>query len=427
MGVIKELRHYAINCKKVIEDDEPEPVDLSGLVPKNWLVNYDELELTTLRASYPDGRTCQGGCTDGEYIYRALISSNSEATTLEKIDINTGEVILSNTSVSYTHANDMTYCSKDGYLYIAHGSENNTKVSKVNRISLELVETFTIGSGIWSIAYNEVDDLWIVGISGGYYFTIYDSNWSLVYRLRPANAPVGYVKQSICCDDNYIYGIYWDSINKGGIINVITWNGMFVKRYRVPVSYEVEFIDKVDNTFIIGAYDGRDDNDIRNNSIYKADFDMYPDVEGNSLRPSDIEGGINHLERLPDGTQVCLFRGNANNGYIPIVSSKIQLTAFRSIKVVAVGTNQFTTDWFRGGLCRISETNLVDAVDSSQLYYREMMLEWDADNSRFKVLNNLTQRQYVDTDGTVKWLKEEISQGNTTQEFLYISQIWGIV
>ncbi len=427
-GVIKALRHYAIPPKKQAGICEDEEVDLSGLIPKTWLPNYDELEHTILKPSTADGLTCQGGCTDGEYLYRALIDNNDGLTRLEKLDLNTGEVILTVTNYSYTHANDMCYCSKDGYLYIAHGSENNTTISKVNRNTLNRVESFTIGSGIWSIAFNEVDDLFIVGISGGYYFTVYDFKWSLVYRLKPENVPSGYVKQSIHCDDNYIYGLYFDTINRGGIVNVCTWNGMFVKRLSINSSYEPEFIAVLDNFIYVGMYEGRDDNNIKHNSIIKAEFDLYKDVEGNTLRPTDVEGGIRALQRLPEGTPVCLWRGESYVDDMKIFSSKVTPNAFRSIKFVSVGSNQFVTEWFKGGGIRLTEVNVPDNVADTQHYTRECFMRYDSENNKFTIEHNIIHRYRLKDDGVLEIIKEDIKLGNTTlNDFIYVQQIWGIV
>lgn len=429
-GVIKALRHYAIPPKNQagVCCDGEENVDLSGLVPKTWLPNYDELIHTELLSSQPDGLTCQGGCTDGEYLYRALINSNDDLTRLEKLDLNTGQVILTVTNHSYTHANDMCYCSKDGYLYIAHGSENNNKISRVNRNTLEYVDTITIGSGIWSIAYNEVDDLFIVGISGSYYFTVYNYDWQLIYRLKPENVPSGYVKQSIHCDDNYIYGVYFDTINRGGIVNVCTWNGMFVKRYAVNSSYEPEFIAIVDNIIYIGMYEGRDDNDIKHNSIIRAEYDLYKDVTGQTLRPTDVEGGIRSLQRLPEGTHVCIWRGESTTSDMKIFSSKVTPNAFRSLKFVAVGSNQFTTEWFKGGGIRLTEVNVPDNTGDTQHYTRECFMRYDTDNNKFTVEHNIIHRYRLKDDGVLEIIKEDIVDGSTTlNDFIYVQQIWGIV
>lgn len=426
MGAIKELNHYSIPKASSPTCCNSNETDTSHLLPKNWLPNYETLEVEVLRPSFADGLTCQGGTTDGQYLYRALINTNDDLTTLQKIDINTGAIILSKTKRSYTHANDMTYCSKDGYLYIAHGSENNTLISKVDRATLEYVESFTIGSGIWSIAYNEVDDIWVVGVSGGYYFTVYNNKWELIYRLSPENKPTGYVKQSIHCDDNYIYGFYYDSINGGGIVNVVTYNGMFVKRYRIDLDYEPEFLAVVGDTMYLGFYEGRT-NEVKYNSIYKAKFDFYKDQTANSMRPTDVEGGLGKLVRLPAGTQVCLWRGESKSNSIKIFSNKVTPTAFRYLKFVSVGSNQFVTDWFKGGRVRISETNMNDDAGNTLIYFREMLLIYNADTNSFDVEINITHKEAFNEDGTVTVLKEDIKDSATTQEFIYVSQVWGIV
>lgn len=426
MGAIKEIKHWAIpeDCCGL---HQPEEETNGDYVPKDWLLNYSELKLSTLRESYADGRTCQGGCTDGEYIYRALIDVNSELTTLQKIDKNTGAIVMSVTETSYTHANDMCYCSKDGYLYIAHGSENNTLISRVNRNTLKEVDRFTIDSGIWSIAYNAEDDVFITGISGGYYFTVFTYNWEMIYRLRPHEAPYGYVKQSITCDANYIYAGYYRGDGKGSLIYIFTWNGMFIKRFIIPADRnELEFVDRIGNIFYIGFYDGRDTAMVRHNHIATAMFDIYEGVTGSTLRPTDVEGGLNALQRLPDGSEVCVWRGSARSGTLQC-QNKITRNAFRYYKIVGVGHNQFTRDWFKGGRCKITETNLDDAVGELNIDYKECILEYDLATNSFTFVTNVTQKHYINAEGTITTAKGSLTNNPNDLTIIEITQIWGIV
>ena len=425
MGAIKEIKHWAIPSQCCgLEDPEENPK--GDYVPKSWLLNYSELKLETIKPSYADGKTCQGGCTDGTYLYRALINTNADLTTIQKVEIHTGQVIRSVTETSYTHANDMCYCSKDGYIYIAHGSENNTVISRVNRETLKEVNRFTISSGIWSIAYNAEDDLFICGISGGYYFTVFTYNWEFVYRLRPADAPYGYVKQSITCDSNYIYAGYYRGDGVGSMIYVFTWNGMFVHRFIINSESELEFVDRIGNTFYIGFYDGRDGSDIRHNSISKATFDLYKGVTGVTLRPTDVEGGINTLQRLPDGTEVCVWRGSAFNGRMSCIP-KITRNAFRYYKVVCVGHNQFTSNWFKGGNCKVTEFNADDIRTSFNLDFKEAILSYDLDTNSFNFESNVTHKMYINAEGTLTHAKADNTVNPEGLELIEVTQIWGIV
>lgn len=426
MGAIKEIKHWAIpECCCGLETTETAPT--GDYVPKDWLLNYSELKLETLKASSGDGRTCQGGCTDGDYIYRALIDVNSALTTLQKINKDTGEVVMSVTETSYTHANDMCYCAKDGYLYIAHGSENNTLVSRVNRTTLKEVDRITIPSGIWSIAYNAEDDVFIVGISGGYYFTVYTYDWEIVYRLRPHEAPYGYVKQSITCDSNYIYAGYYRGDGKGSMIYIFTWNGMFIKRFIIAAEeHELEFVDRIGDKFYIGFYDGRDNSNLRFNHIATGTFDIYEGASGSTLRPTDVEGGLNALQRLPDGSEVCVWRGSAKSGTLKC-QNKITRNAFRSYKIVAVGHNQFTSEWFKGGRCKVTEFNLDDAVGELNIDYKECIMEYDLETNSFTIVTNVTQKQYINAEGVITTAKGTLSNNPNDLSIIEITQIWGIV
>ena len=426
MGAIKEIKHWSMPSKCCGLEEPETMVDSDLYVPKTWLLNYSELKLETLRASQADGRTCQGGCTDGTYLYRALIDVNSALTTLQKVDKESGAILMSVTETSYTHANDMCYCSKDGYLYIAHGSENNTLISKVNRTTLREVERFNIPTGIWSIAYNAEDDLFIVGASGSYYFVVYTYDWSMVYRLRPKAEPVGYVKQSITCDKNYIYAGYYRGDGKGSLINVFTWNGMSVKNFIIDTEDELEFIDKIENKFYIGFYDGRDSADMRHNSISTAFFDLYEGVTSITLRPTDAEGGIDKLSRLPDGTEVCVYRGSAKNGVINCIP-KINSDAFRFYKVVGVGHNQFTTNWFKGGRCKLTEFNTDDTAGSLNIDFKEAILGYDKLTNTFTFESNVNHKMYINAEGVITHAKGDTNSNTNDLTLIEITQIWGIV
>lgn len=86
-------------------------------VLNNQITNNDyRTFLPLLYLPTPTGGNMQGGCTDGTYLYFAHVISDTTATYLYKINIETGQIAITQNSLVLNHANDM--CCYNGELYI---------------------------------------------------------------------------------------------------------------------------------------------------------------------------------------------------------------------------------------------------------------------------------------------------------------------
>lgn len=439
MGIIKPIKHYAIPPK--CQNDNtgcPFTNVVGGAMPKSWETRYDELELAEghlLKEEQTGGYTQQGGTTDGTYIYRALVEHDDQPTKLQKLDM-TGMLVLEKVNTSYGHANDMTYCEKDGLLYIAHSSSTSI-VYKVDPETLELVDTINIGPAIWGIAYNPVDELFVLGLVGSAFLSVYNYNFEFMYRIKMDNAFSGMVRQGLACTENYIfvsldnaYGTILDN-DKGSRIMVYTWNAMFIKSYHLAMN-EIEFTAVNGSELIIGTYEGRDETGtIKTCRLYKLPFDLYPEQTIITGRPTDVSGGLNNLQRLPEGTMVRLFNGTAKTGTIKLnVPARLHVDEdgpFRYLKIRFKGANQRVVDYFllnAGTLC-LSETDITAAVEDTTIRIREARLTFNVTTQSFTFEDNFIEEvKYDKSEDKIIVTKTKEEGANA---FIEIGDIWGVV
>lgn len=436
---ISKINHYAIpkSCNPTSSSCPLNNVDLSGLMVKAYENRYDEINLTEADIYMSDitgSYTPQGACTDGTYLYRAMVASDEALTRLQKIDLASGAVILDRTSISFGHANDMTFAK--GYLYIAHSSSTST-LYKVDPNTFELVETINLPLTIWGISYCPDNDLFILGGVGSGYLSVYYPDFKFMYRIKPVNPFYGLVRQGIHCDGNYIY-ISLDNAygtvlgnDMGSRIMVYTWNGIFVKSIYLPIK-EIEWAFELNGDMYIGTYEGRDDNDVKSGKVYKVAYDLYPGQTVLTGRPTEVSGGVNNLQRLPEGTPVRLWEGSLINGSITLDSKAHNVildedSPFRYIRFRFKGANQQVFDWYpsNNGVPCLREVDITDAQNDSNIRIREMRLSFNVPAQTFTVDSNFFEQILSDvSEGTITITKHRDA---TTASLIELSQIWGII
>lgn len=188
--------------------------------------------------------TAQGSCTDGRYAYFAVNNGN---TTLLKYNVNTWELVKKRKGVDLGHANDMTYNAKEDVIIVANNAPDYNIISFVDPDTLKVIKTKKIKFKIYSIAYNEKRDQYVVGISGTYDFAILDSNFKKIKKYEGYES--GYLRQGADCDDDYLYFV--QSGGGGNLIVIYNWSGELVDTVAVNHSYEIENIFHVENTIYI--------------------------------------------------------------------------------------------------------------------------------------------------------------------------------
>lgn len=432
--MINAIKHYAIP-PKCQNDNTGCPFMGNDYMPKAWEPRYDELKLdegNLLRNDITGAYTPQGGATDGTYIYRAMVSEDDQPTKLQKLDLQ-GNLVLEKTNTAYGHANDMTYCDKDNLLYIAHSSSTNI-IYKVDPDTLELVDTVNLGSTLWGIDYNPVDEIFVIGTVGSAYLSVYTYELKFMYRIKMENSYSGMVRQGVTCDENYIYvnldNAYGTVLGneQGSRIMVYTWNGMFIKSYHLAIK-EIEFAAVLGNELIIGTYEGRDAENVKSGKLYKVAFDFYPEQTVQTARPTDVSGGLNNLQRLPEGTPVRLWQGTANTGSFKLdVPARLVVNEdkpFRTLKFYFKGANQQIFEWkpMNTGTVSLREIDITEAVEDTTLRVREARLTYNPDTNTFTFGSN--QIQEIKHDFSED--KITFSKNPTGVEPIELSEVWGIV
>lgn len=438
---IKAIKHYAIPPK--CENDPPKTcpavtnLDLSHLQPKAWDPRNMELKLEDvykLREDTTGAYTPQGGCTDGTFIYRCMVASDEQPTKIQKIDLE-GTLILEATIDVLGHANDMTYCSKDKTLYVAHSSSTSV-VYKVNPETLRIVDTINVGPTIWGIDYNATDDLFVLGNVGGAYLSVYTYDFKFMYRIKMDNAFSGFVRQGITTTDNYIFvaldNAYGTILGNemGSSIMVYTWNGMYIKNIYLGIK-EIEFAAVLGNDLIIGTYEGRDADDIKHGNLFKVPFDMYPGQTVITGRPTDVSGGLNNMQRLPEGTPVRLWAGVVNSGSVKLnVPSRMDVNEdkpFRTLKFYFKGANQQIFEWkpMDTGTVALREIDITEAVEDTTIRIREARLTYSPSTKTFTFESNQLQEVKHDfSEDKITFTKDKVG---TLASLIELTEIWGIV
>ncbi len=202
-------------------------------------------------------KTMQGGCTDGKYLYMFMVNpGDTQKAYIHKIDIETMQGVALSEELATDHSNDGTYVSKTNEIYICHNAPNRTKVTIVDADTLAFKKTVTIPFQIFSIAYEETRDVFVLGLSGGQDFTVVDRETFTVRKdIIPSGTRftannTGYTTQGVECDENYIYFVQY----KQNVIMVYDWNGKFITQIKLDISgCEPENICLVDDIFYIGC------------------------------------------------------------------------------------------------------------------------------------------------------------------------------
>ena len=406
--------------------------ETSDDVPKAWLTKYTEIQLPSepLRSDTTGAYTPQGGCVDGPYIYRAMVKEDNEPAIIQKIRITDGSIVK---EITYTvgHANDMFV--QNDKLYILHSSSTNIVYEFT--LDLEFLAVSQSGPTRWGQAYNSTDNLYVIGTVGSAYFSVYYADGGFMYRIKPDNAYSGLVRQGIFCDDNYI-GVVLDNAygavlepEKGSRIMFYTWNGMFIKSVYIPIT-EIEWADFKEGKLYFGTYNGRDENNVKSGEIYVVPFDLYPEQTELTGRPTDVSGGLNNLQRLPEGTPVKLWEGTQSTGEVVLFSKETRLIVdedgpFRYLKFKYDGANACVGDWFptNGGTICLREFDITAAEQDSNIRFRELRMTYNETTQTFTLASNLIEQLFKDISEN----KIEITKQPEGLAGIKLRSIWGII
>lgn len=195
-------------------------------------------------AGFSKYATAQGSCTDGEYAYFAV---NNGSTTILKYNVKNFELEDKKSGISLGHANDMTYNPKTKQIIVANNAPDYNIISFVDPDTLSVTATKKIKQKIYSIAYNEKRDVYVVGLSGTYNFALLDNKFKLIKKYK--GTKTAYTRQGADCDDDYIY--FAQSGSGGNLLMIYDYSGNEVACVKLNKAYEIENVFHIDNQFFV--------------------------------------------------------------------------------------------------------------------------------------------------------------------------------
>ena len=198
-----------------------------------------------------DYHVAQGAATDGKYAYFALRQSGDGNAVICKYELATGERVAVSDPIYCGHANDMTYDSAKGLLYIAHGQSEGTILTLVDAGTLQVTkQTQGIPKGSGAITYSVSRD--IIAISqGGTTLHFLNPDFSLIRslsRIKP-----GYTAQGMGSDEDFIY--FPMSGSADNILDVYDWEGEHVGVITLPIKLESESMFWYGGNYYVNFYE----------------------------------------------------------------------------------------------------------------------------------------------------------------------------
>lgn len=217
------------------------------------------------RASSVDDRTrAQGMCTDGTYLYIAMLLGSGDNTG-RIIKLTTeGSIVLQNNIADVGHLNQLAYDPLSGYI-LAVGSASPI-VYRFNKDTLSLVDTLTLTNvqtalanksdktGFWAIAYVPEHDVWVIGNTACYAIT--NNDFSIIHRVVLQKTSGD--GQGLYPFGDVVYSSFWGG-NKD--FSVYDWHGRKIKDFNmsVPTYREFEGIAQIGGDFYtywnLGGYE----------------------------------------------------------------------------------------------------------------------------------------------------------------------------
>ena len=214
--------------------------------------------------------TVQGACTDGKYAYFAV---QSGFTVILKYDLKTWKLKKKASVWGLGHANDMAYNSKEDIIVVANNYAEDDCLTFLDPDTLEVTGTVVPKAKktakeikkeaeeknidekkvekykdlkVYSIAYDESRDKYVVGLSGTYDFALLDSKFKQTKKFK--GVKTNYTRQGCDCDSDYIYFTQSDGSNAVVIYN---YDGDQVDMISLGHTYEVENLFHVGKNYYL--------------------------------------------------------------------------------------------------------------------------------------------------------------------------------
>ena len=229
---------------------------------------YDQAELLLIKshmekdAGMSKYATVQGACTDGKYAYFAV---QEYSTVILKYDMSNWKLKKKATVSDLGHANDMTYNAKENVIVVANNNTVKDMLTLVDPDTLETKGTVEVKRdktakekqdktdtkdykvlNVYSVAYQEKEDRYVVGLSGTYNFAVLDAKFKQIKQYKGVDT--GNTRQGCDCDDDYIY-----FTRSGGdnIVVIYDYSGKYIDTVTINHSQEVENLFHVGKDFYL--------------------------------------------------------------------------------------------------------------------------------------------------------------------------------
>ena len=201
-------------------------------------------------ATDPDYRkmNMQGGGTNGKYGYFIMneCGSDNVRSIIHKVDLESWETVATARDFYFGHANDIAFDTVNNRMIVSHCGP---KISVFDPDTLELLEQTTVPTPHYALAYNKTRGIYVAGKSLCYDFALLDENFNQLGEFR---GEVGYTKQGIECDDDYIYVFH--SRKNANCLWIYDWCGALKARIDIDLPHESEHLFVHGDHFIAGFF-----------------------------------------------------------------------------------------------------------------------------------------------------------------------------
>ncbi|MBO4326491.1 MAG: hypothetical protein J5950_04405 [Clostridia bacterium] len=193
-------------------------------------------------------KIAQGAASDGVNAYFVMRQEENGDCIICKYSLKTKKLLKTSAPIHLFHGNDMTYDSKTGLLYVAHGSSEGKILTSVDPKTLTVAEqTIDIEKGSGAITYSAERDMFAISQGGKkLHFLDGELNWISSFD-RVDNT--GYTAQGMGSDEKYVY--FPMSSSDSNFIVVYDWEGNFVDQFLLDFAWESESMFWVNGTYYI--------------------------------------------------------------------------------------------------------------------------------------------------------------------------------
>ncbi len=198
---------------------------------------------------YSTYKTQQGCATDGTYAYFVMESSTLKKGSLWKVKLDDWSVVETAYGLGIDHGNDLTYNPNTNQLVAIHNKPNFYNISTIDPETMQVLETCTMPSKLYSVAYCPERDQYVFGISGSFDFFTTDADFNVTKLF--SGKDTGLVKQGGDCDENFIYFPQNDEGCTYNCLVVYDWEGNFVNQIKVSSFQEIESLFHVGDDWYI--------------------------------------------------------------------------------------------------------------------------------------------------------------------------------